>query len=227
MTTQRRKQEKEENNKTGIPIFDVLFGLLDRLFKGADGKILASRVATLIVIFVMAIIWIKGDQIIQAYKESSYENFTAMVQADRDKRFNVAIQEQLQIVHVSSGADFSAVYVFRPKNLNYFVDLEVYEGKIPVSVDPRNMGGFPVNKTSREYITHLGGEYFDSGDTFVYLPTTAHNKGVSYMYSCPYFNLDNIYSGTIAMYWEKMPDLTNKMLGPICNQASRAIGRSR
>ncbi|ADG60145.1 holin [Acinetobacter phage Acj9] len=205
-----------------------MFGLLDRLFKdNATGKVLASRVMVLIVLFAMGLIWVKGDALAQVYRESSFENYSNILQKEKDKRFDSVIQEQLQIVHVASGADFSAVYVFRPKNLNYFVDLEVYEGKIPESVDPKNMGGFPVDKTSLEYTNHLAGRSFGSEEEFIYLPTTDDNKAVAYMYSCPYFNLDNIYSGTVAMYWETRPRDTKKRLDAVCNQAARAIGRAK
>lgn len=226
MSTNNSQDEKDKKSFS-IPIVDILFGLLDLLFKDANGKVLASRVATLIILFVMAIIWVKGDQIMHTYKESSFENYAKIIQLEKDKQFNTTIQEQLQIVHVSSGSDFSAVYVFRPKNLNYFVDLEVYEGKIPESVDSKNMGGYPVDKTSSEYSVHLSGMSFESKEEFIYLPTTNEDKKVSYMFSCPYFNIDNIYSGSISMYWFSEPKVNKKRLDPICNQAARAIGRSR
>lgn len=226
MSTSNESNEKEKRGSL-IPIVDILFGLLDRLFKDANGKVLASRVATLIVLFCMAIIWVKGDQIMQTYKDSSFENYSKIIQLEKDKQFNTTIQEQLQIVHVSSGSDFSSVYVFRPKNLNYFVDLEVYEGKIPESVDSKNMGGYPVDKTSSEYSKHLSGMSFESHKEFIYLPTTDENKKVYYMFSCPYFNIDNIYSGSISMYWFSEPKINKMRLDPICNQAARAIGRSR
>lgn len=224
----QKEDPGRQQSKFTLPVFDFIFGLLDRLFKdGATGKVLASRVATLIVIFLMALIWVKSDTIAQLYKESSYEAYSHALQVERNKRFDLAIQEQLQSVHVASGADFSGVYVFRPKNLNYFVDLEVYEGKIPESVDPKNLGGFPVDKTSEEYLSHLAGRNFDSETEFVYLPSTEDNKGLEYMYSCPYFNMDNIYSGSVAMYWYTKPRVTKKRLESICNQAARAIGRTR
>ncbi len=229
MTTEKPKSDSpEKEQKASLPIFDLLFGLLDRLFKdNATGKVLASRVMVLIVLFIMLMIWVKGDAISQAYKEASYENYAQALQLERDKKFDSTIQEQLQFVHIASGADFSAVYVFRPKNLNYFVDLEVYEGKIPDSVDPKNLGGYPIDKTSNEYQSHLAGQSFDSNSEFAYLPTTDDNKKVSYMYSCPYYNLDNIYSGTVTMYWINKPPKARKQLDSICNQAARAIGRAR
>lgn len=217
-----------DSHRSSLPVFDFIFGLLNILFKdGATGKLLASRVAALFAVFIMIMIWVKADAIGKLYVEASYEKYAQAIQAERTKRFNATIQEQLQIAHVTSGADFSAVYVFRPKNLNYFVDLEVYEGRIPPTVDPKNMGGYPVDKTSAEYIEHLADRSFQTETEFTYLPTTNSDKSVKYMYSCPYFNLDNIYSGTISMYWYKKPNKDLRQLDAICNQAARAIGRSR
>lgn len=221
-------QKQPENQSTGLPIFDALFGLLDRLFKdNATGQLLASRVATVIILFLMAFVWVKGDAIMQLYKESSYEKYSELMQKDKDKRFEVVSMEQLQIVHVASDADFSAVYAFRPKNFNYFVDMVAYEGKLPESVDPKNLGGFPIDKTANEYSKHLSGASFVSESEFNYLPTTEENKYVKYMMSCPYFNLDNVYSGTVAMYWYTKPKHDEIKLQAICGQAVRALGRVR
>jgi hypothetical protein len=220
--------ENRESRRNILPIFDFIFGLLDILFKdGATGKLLASRVAALFAVFIMIMIWVKSDAIGKMYVDASFEKYAHALQVERNKRFDLTIQEQIQSVHVATGSDFSGVYVFRPKNLNYFVDLEVYEGKIPESVDPKNLGGFPVDKTSNEYMAHLAGRSFDSETEFAYLPSTEDNKGLAYMYSCPYFNLDNIYSGSVAMYWYGKPHITKKRLESICNQAARAIGRTR
>lgn len=223
------KENKPQQNQTsGLPITDVIFGLLDRLFKdNATGRVLASRVATVVVLFVLAFVWVKGEQLMTVYKESRYETYAEVMQKDKDARFDTVALEQLQIVHVSSGADFSAVYSFRPKNFNYFVDLVAYEGQLPASVDPKNLGGFPIDKTSAEYSKHLSGANFNSETEFKYLPTTGHEEDIKYMLSCPYFNMDNVYSGTVAMYWFKKPVHSEEKLGAICGQAVRALGRAR
>lgn len=215
--------------KTSVPFVDILFGVMDRLFKDdASGKILISRVLTLIVLFILAISWYKSDSILTAYTASRYETYAAVIQKDRDTKFDSSALEQLQIVHVSSGADFSAVYSFRPKNLNYFVDLIAYEGKLPTAVNEKNLGGFPVDKTSNEYSTHLRGANFSSNDEFVFLPTKKRDGELKYMYSCPYFNLDNVYAGTVSMYWYTgEPTVSQERLAAICSQASRTLGRAK
>lgn len=206
---------------------DFLFGILDRLFKDASGKILFSRLLSLIVLFLMGLIWYKGDAIAHVYTESKYETYDKILQQDRDSKFESAALEQLQIVHVSSNADFSAVYSFRPKNLNYFVDLIAYEGRLPQIVSEKNLAGYPVDKTSNEYSTHLRGAYFSSFEEFTFLPSKKKTDEVKFMYSCPYFNLDNVYAGTVSMYWFSKPDLNQERLAAICGQAARTLGRAR
>lgn len=231
MKNDKKEIEQESTappQTSSIPIIDLVLGILDRIFKdNATGKVMASRVAVIIILFSMMLIWFKGEEYMQLYKESRYESYSKILQKNRDQAFDTAALEQLQIVHVSSNADFSAVYSFRPKNLNYFVDLVAYEGKLPDIVDEKNLGGFPVDKTSQEYQTHLTGAHFQSFDEFVFLPTKQHNSGLKYMYSCPYFNMDNIYSGTVSMYWYNNPVLDEKRLSQICAQAARTLGRTR
>ena len=209
---------------------DMILGVLDRIFKDTDsGKVLASRVSVIVVLFLLCLIWYKGDYILQMYKESSYSNYAEILQKERNARFETAALEQLQIIHVSSGADFSAVYSFRPKNLNYFVDLIAYEGRLPSTVNEKNLGGFPVDKTSREYTVHLSGRNFWTETEFIFLPTKKDSSELKFMFSCPYFNLENIYAGAISMYWYEKPHMAKDIdrLTSICSQGTRTLGRSR
>lgn len=216
-------------NKISIPISDILFGVLDRLFKdNASGKLLFSRVIVVVILFGLTFIWYKSDDIANAYVKSSYESYNEILVKTQELKFENTALEQLQIVHVSSGADFSAVFTFRPKNLNYFVDLIAYEGTLPSTVDSKNLGGYPIDKTSAEYSTHLSGRYFWTDKEFVFLPTKRKPPEISYMFSCPYFNLDNVYAGTVEMYWyNSKPVLSNERLTSICGQAVRALGRAK
>lgn len=207
---------------------DLIFGVLDRIFKDANtGKLIFLRILSVIVLFILCLIWYKSDAISQLYRDSKYETYSEIIQKEREIKFETSALEQLQIVHVSSGADFSAIYSFRPKNLNYFVDLIAYEGTLPSAVSEKNLGGYPVDKTSAEYGTHLAAGYFSSNSEFVFLPTKKKVEDVKYMFSCPYFNLDNIYSGTVSMYWYEGTTLSETRLNSICQQAARTLGRAR
>jgi hypothetical protein len=216
-------------SKFSIPITDIIFGVWDRVFKdNATGQVLASRVLVVIIFFALGMIWFKSDALMATYKDSSYDTYAEILQKERDQRFETAALEQLQIVHVSSGADFTAVYSFRPKNLNYFVDLIAYEGRLPSTVSEKSLAGFPVDKTTTEYSTHLGGRVFKSTEEFAFLPSKERTKELKYMFSCPYFNLDNVYAGTVTMYWYSViPRISETRLESICGQAARTLGRSR
>ena len=216
-------------SKQSIPFFDVFLGLLELLFKdGATGRVLFSRVFVVVLLALLAFAGYKSDSLITAYVDSTYDKYDKLVQKDRDSRFDNTALEQLQIVHISSGADFSAVFTFRPKNLYYFVDLIAYEGTLPSTVDSKNLGGYPIDKTTAEYSTHLSGRYFWTDKEFVFLPTKRKPPEISYMFSCPYFNLDNVYAGTVEMYWyNSKPALSNERLTSICGQAVRALGRAK
>ncbi|QUL77479.1 holin [Escherichia phage UPEC07] len=214
--------------KVGISIPDLLFGLLDRIFKdNATGKVVFSRVLVIVLLFLMVVIWYKGDAILDAYRDASYASYTEMIRQDQDNRFKIAAIEQIQIVHSSSGADFTAIYSFRPTNLNYFVDMVGYEGILPDTVDEKNLGGFPIDKTSAEYLAGVNGNYFESSTESVFLPTKKKSS-FSYMFSCPFFNLENVYAGTVSLYWYKQkPILGFDRLSAMCGQAGRTLGRTR
>lgn len=214
--------------KVGVSIPDLLFGLLDRIFKdNATGKVVFSRVLVIVLLFLMAVIWYKGDAILNAYRDASYASYTEMIRQDQDNKFKIAAIEQIQIVHSSSGADFTAIYSFRPTNLNYFVDMVGYEGILPDTVDEKNLGGFPIDKTSAEYLAGVNGNYFESSTESVFLPTKKKSS-FEYMFSCPFFNLENVYAGTVSLYWYKQkPDLSFDRLSAMCGQAGRTLGRTR
>lgn len=212
-------------------MIDLILGLLDKLFKDeASGELLFSRLVALIIVFFICFVWFKGDALMEMYKQSRYSQYAAILSDQKNTRFNTVVQEQIGYAYVSSGANLAVIYTFRPKNLNYFVDILTYQGKLPDLVDPKNLGGFPIDKGSDQYETENTGGYYHSTNEFIFLPSRIKTtKQISYMFSCPYFNLDNVYSGAVEMYWYdgKKPDIPDNRLSGICGQASRAIGRAK
>lgn len=210
---------------------ELLLGILDKLFKDdSSGKLLFSRVVALIVVFLILFVWYKGEGIMNIYRESRYSQYTEILNQEKEAKFTTVTQEQLQYVYISSGADFVSIYTFRPKNLNYFVDILTYQGKLPEELDPKNLGGFPIDKGSQEYQSESTGGYYSSTNNFPFLPSKDKSpKQIGYMFGCPYFNLDNIYSGSIEMYWyhSGKPDIDMSRLSEICGQASRSLGRAK
>ncbi|QBX32658.1 holin lysis mediator [Aeromonas phage Asfd_1] len=220
-------QEPQQQQREQIPgRAGVLMDILDRLFKDAvTGEIVFYRAILLILIFLMGFVWYSKSEIFALYKETRFENYQEILQAERDRKFGMVAQEQLQIVHVSSRSDFSVVFSFRPRNMNYFVDMIATEGKTPTDLIGKEKGGYPINKISNEYMVHMSGRHFNNARDFAYLP--AGHDEFEYMYSCPIVNLDNIYAGSVSMFWKKKPVLTEAKLFVICNQAERLLSRAR
>lgn len=206
--------------------------ILDKLTAFATSiktwKQLFIKLLLIITFFMMAVVWYKWDDVFSVWKTPPTAVIdTQALDLERAKKFSAASTEQLNIVHLTTGADFSAVFSFRPKNINYFVDIVAYEGTLPQQIDPKNLGGYPIDKTSEEYNNHTNGLYYISNVASSYLPTKDLIP-VVYTFSCPYFNLDNYYSGSVLMEWYKnKPGLTDTRLMIVCNQAARTLGRVR
>lgn len=108
------------------------------------------------------------------------------------------------------------VYFFCFKNLNYFVDIIVYEGKLFLIISEKLFGGYFVDKIMDEYIVYLNGCYYYFNLKFVFLLIKKFIFEINYMYSCLYFNLDNIYVGMIIMYWYRNDYISNDCFELIC-----------
>ena len=208
----------------------AISNVLRAIFTTKSTELLVLRVFAAVVLSVIAFVVYSKNELFELYRETRYETYAHVLQVEKDRNFDNAAQEQLQIVHASADADFSAVFSFRPKNLNYFVDLVAYEGRLPDTIDEKNLGGFPINKTSDEYKKHLLGRSFFTDKEFQYIPSKEKKLGsidIGYVYSCPIFNLDNVYSGSIAVAWKNKPDIEIEDLDTLCNQSARILGRIR
>ncbi|QPI17928.1 holin lysis mediator [Pectobacterium phage POP12] len=209
------------DNDTKVAILDRIVTLLTSI---KTWKQAAIKLFLIFALFLMALTWYKWDDV---YKFLSTPTVKVLTEVELNEKFIEASKEQLQIVHLTSGADFSAVFAFRPKNINYFVDVVAYSGKLPEMLHPDNLGGFPINKTSEEYTRHISGLYYESKQASVYFPTR-EKIDVDYTFSCPYFNMDNSYSGSILMEWyTKKPAQSTDSLNTLCGQSARILGRTK
>lgn len=204
---------------------DFILSLLTALFKDADGKLILWRLIGIIIVCSGAFLWYARLEMFNLYKETRFDAYTQAIKSAREKNYLHAAEEQLEIVHVSSGSEFSGVIEFRPKGLNYFFDLIAYEGILPEELNSKNLGGYPIDKTTEEYNLHINGEYYVSNEIFR-LPTRDQIQG-KHLFSCPIFNLDNEYSGSIFMMWSEKPVYAYRRLNFICGEAARTLGRAK
>lgn len=212
---------ESNNNRSGFFI-----NLLNSIFTNADGKLVFIRLfVTIVLLILLGGFWYRND-LLKFFKEMQYDHYVKTETEEKLKRFEEISKEQLEIIHHASGSIFSGVTAFRPPNLNYFVDLIAYKGTLPPQLDDKNLGGFAIDKTSGEYKSHLDGKHYISTNEFVYLPTKNQVDGY-YMYSCPYYNLENYYSGSIFMMWHEKPTMNIERIDTICMNSARIIGRSK
>lgn len=210
-------------NKTSIA--EMFIALIDKTF--TPETTIIGRVVTIIIMFALVVIWYKGEALMEMYKTTRFEDYQEAVAAIRMADFETSAVEQVQIAYISSGADFAAVYEYRPKNINNFYNMVTYEGELPKGVDLREVTGYPIDKTSSEYRIQLTGQPFSSTNQFDFLPVSPKVQvDMGYLFSCPIFNIDNIYSGMVSLMWKEVPkDLNEVRLEAICEQASRTLGR--
>ncbi|QFR56197.1 putative holin or antiholin [Serratia phage Muldoon] len=218
-------EDRTQNQSSGRLGF--VSDVLGMIFNSSSVGMMFAKLTIVLVIFGTGIVWLKWDSLTSTYTNSRYEAYERARDARKDKIFDEKAAEQLQIVHATTNSDFSAVYSLRPTDFNYFVDLVAYEGTLPSTVDVKYLGGFPVDKTSEEYQAHVNGRMFASSYEFVFLPTKKKTTDYHYMFSCPYFNLNNVYSGSVSMMWFDKPDIAYSRLESICGQAARTLGRIR
>lgn len=207
------------------PATDFFLSVLDKIF--TPETTIIGRIIGLIIMFAMVVIWYKGEALMEMYKTSRFEDYQEAVNMVRIADFETSAVEQLQIAYISSGSDFAAVYEYRPKNINNFYNMVAYEGELPKGIDPSDVTGYPIDKTSNEYRTQLTGKPYSSTDQFDFLPVSPKTEvDMGYLFSCPIFNLDNIYSGMVSLMWKEKPKHTSEVrLEAICEQASRTLGR--
>lgn len=212
-------------NKPQSFLTEMFLSALDKLLR--PETTLIGRLFTFLIMFALVLIWYKGEALMEIYKQSKFENYQEAITAIREHDFQVSATEQLQIAYMSSGADFAAVYEFKPKNINNFYSIVAHEGDLPTGINPDPDILYPIDKSSIEYRTQLTGQSYYSSKQFDFLPISTKNKpNIGYLFSCPIFNIDNIYSGMVSMMWKDGEEhLDNSRLDAICGQAVRTLGR--
>ena len=215
------------NNKNQ-GIIELIFGIFDRVVNDDNNTSKLSRIAIMAILFFGSFIYMNWGDIKTTYKETRYENYHIIEQKKREDTYTDIAKQQLQILHISSKADLSLVYDYKPPNKFYYYDVVAYEGTLPSGITNTSVElvGVPIIKTSLEYTTHLMGRPFKSFDVPMFLPIS--NSEFEYLYSCPIFNSHNVYSGNISMLWiEKPEDLNEDHLFTLCFQSSRILGRAK
>lgn len=218
--------------------FLKLLGVIFANFGKSPGAMLMNIISVFVAVCLYLIVT-HFPALIQWGQAVSTTSVMSEIQAQRELKFPAVAREKSMALFLQTQADAVFVMKYEPEAVNDYQKVLVWEGKVPLEktdYDPR-----PVDKSSELYTTQLAGEnlavrwdkesvYFKGRN----IPTFK-NQNFDFVYTCPFFNLNNIYSGYIGIAWNTLPIHTDNVeelrayeeyLGKICNAASRYLGRS-
>lgn len=202
-----------------------------------DPTTLLKRLLTILVSFLLWVGITNTSEVLSYLKTFSTTSVLKDVQQQRVEVFPSIAREKAMMLFSQSGADAVFVMKYKPEAVNDYQNIIAWEGKKPI--DQYDLGDKAIDKTSELYRRHLDGFNYAAilttpSKTAYYgksLPVLKDIK-FSFVYTCPYFNLNNIYSGYIGIAWEE-PPVDNKdmeefteYLSKLCDPQRRALGRS-
>lgn len=208
-----------------MPQKSIIMALIDKILNDTnrDFRVFIFRLITIGAIALGVFAYTYRAELISLYNKSSISSYTEMIKQTNETKFKDTAKEQLVVIHMITKSDFSTVLAFTPRNVNNFVEMISTEGRMPMEIIQYKNYSYAVNSTSEEYKNHIYGKSF-LGDKSAYLPKF---KDLPYVYSCPYFNMDNTYSGTISVFWKDPSNIPKENLDIICQQSARLLGRIR
>lgn len=211
-------------------ILELIFGIVDRLISAGDLKTRIYNMVAMLVIFLMVFTAYQWEDLRSFVIEAKYDSFREALVLEREERFEIVVQQQVQILHINTKADLTLVYEYYPPQQYLFFNALFYDGKLPGELyDVSRIEELPIDKTSSEYKTHVSGNSFISSEEFSFFPSDL-NDSFGFIFSCPIFNLDNVYSGNISMLWYENPEYNKEKLESIdfmCTQSARFLGRAK
>lgn len=221
----------------GEKFVDNLIKLLTLLFSQiSNPKDLLRNSATLLIGTLIFILVEYHVEIGEYMSNFSSSKIIAEQQLLREAKFPEVATEKAQALYLQTRADAVFVYKYEPTAVNDYQKIIYWESAIPLPKEDYELK--PVDKTSNLYMEQLAGINYvvSSPEERVYFKGSDipafKNVELSYVYTCPFFNLDNIYSGYIGIAWREIPadkehmeDLEN-YLYRVCSTPARALGRA-
>lgn len=202
-----------------------------------DPSALLKRLLTLLVGVIIYLFVMYTSEVMSFIKTFSTTAVLEQVHTQRVNEFPNLAREKSMILYSQTHADAVFVVKYKPESINDYQTVIAWEGN--AQLDKSDLADKAVNKTSDFYRTQLDGFNYEEKpveNKHGYYSTTFipvfKNVNFAYVYTCPYFNLNNIYSGYIAMAWEKVPvdniDIVGfrDYLAKLCGPQQRSLGRS-
>lgn len=217
---------------------DKFLQLMTLLFSEMkDPTAFLKRLLTLLVGVIIYLFIMYTSEVMSFIQAFSTSAVLEQVRAQRVAEFPSLAREKSMILYSQTHADAVFVVKYKPESINDYQTVIAWEGN--AQLDKSDLADKAVNKTSNFYRTQLDGFNYEEKpieDKKGYYPSIFiplfKNVNFDYVYTCPFFNLSNIYSGYIAIAWEKVPvtdaDLEGfrDYLAKLCSPQQRALGRA-
>lgn len=206
------------------------------LQEAKDPASLLKRLLTILVAVIIFLFVSNTSEVMSFLKTFSTSSVLQDVQTQRIDNFPNVAREKSMVLFSQTGADAVFVVKYKPDAINDYSNIIAWESN--AQLDRADLADKAVNKTSELYRRHLEGFNYAADLSVKVNKYTGSNipafKNITfnYVYTCPYFNLNNIYAGYIGIAWKDKPVDTadseqfNEYLAKLCSPQRRSLGRS-
>ncbi|ASV43375.1 holin [Vibrio phage JSF12] len=217
-------------------ILDVLLALLKDV---QDPKVFLIRVSTAFILVLSYLVITNQGTFLDFAKNFSKSTVAQQLRGEQEAQYPKVSNEKASILYVQSNSDAVFIAEYTPKFINNYQNIIAWEGKL--NVDPTKLTNRVVDRSSTVYQQHLLGKTYPvkfneityRGE-FVTNAEEYKTLNVSYMFTCPIFNLDNSYAGYVGIAWVELPyqnakeeEALEEYLERICEPQARALGRAK
>lgn len=206
------------------------------LAEAKDPATLLKRILTLFVTVLLYLSIAHTSELVSFLRVFSTNAVIQDIQVQRVTTFPTVAREKSMILFSQTEADAVFVVKYKPDGINDYQNIVAWEGKAPL--DKSDMEDKPVNKASQLYKRQLeGSNYVINNEVKVIryngvdMPPFKSST-YNYIYTCPYFNLNNIYAGYIGIAYTELPVTRTELsmfedyLSRLCSAQQRYLGRA-
>jgi hypothetical protein len=196
-----------------------------------DPKTFFLRTLTMLVLIFGWTLVEHPDTFLRVAKEFTRDSVIESLEKERMDRLPIVSRERVNLIYGQVYADLVYVATYNPKQQNDYLRIVAREGEAGgSSFDMRTK--LVIMKASKMYLEHLSSRTFTLGNgtshaysDLLFNGTRLEEAGIKFLFTCPIYSIDNIYSGHIGIGYNKDPEgLPAGFLESICNPNARAIG---
>lgn len=207
---------------------NFLASLLELFIDKTTGRVAVDRVLVSLLITVLAFGYMGRNEILTSFASSSrsaaVETYKESQEHSRLEKLGQEVRTNSQRLLALFKPDIVGVWIYKPQDTHYFMEMVYYEGKLPENTVITDYSNIGVDRSTREYSEHSNSiPYISNGleDTLASITNTGY-----FVYSCPLYNKYGYYQGKVAMYWKDVPSpLTERRYYAECSRSARQISQ--